>query len=374
LACGRLTVLIETEAELLFMKRPAFLISLLSLVSPLAASVVVTNSLYNGNSNYAPDGVAAQTTTGYGGDASRANDGIVSQGFANNSTTHSDDTVAGTVAWQVDLLASKTVNEIRLTNRGEGINDRLSNYRVQVLNSSLSEVWGQNFYTSGGGSGDLEVIPVPTGTAGQFVKIQQLGLNSTGNNILSLTEVQVIQNKAALYANLALAGTATQSSTGYSGDASRANDGNTDGFYGSASVTHTDDGVAPGSPVWFNLQLSGVNQINELAIYNRQDCCWGRSGNFKLSILNGGSEVWSQSFPGSSLIASKGILSVHDDAGGFFATGDQIRLELIGGLNALGGNTLSLAELQVFGMAIPEPGLFSMLSGLALLGVVRRRR
>lgn len=74
---------------------------------------------------------------------------------------------------------------------------------------------------------------------GQHVKVQQLGPNTEGNFTLSLAEVEVFQFFNSGYANVALGKPATQSSTAFGGDASRATDGNTDGVYGrSNSVTH----------------------------------------------------------------------------------------------------------------------------------------
>ncbi len=342
-------------------------------VSWSTAAVVTTNSVYNGDSNYAPDGVASQTTTAYGAPASRANDGITTAGFGNNSVTHSDDAVPGLVSWQVDLLSTKPVDQIQLFNRGEGLNARLSNFRLQVLNSALTEVWGQDYYTAGGSVGDSESFNVPAGTSGQFVRVQQLGLNSEGNNVLSLAEVKVIDQKPALYQNVALLGTAVQSTTGYGGDASRANDNNTDGVFGNGSVTHTDDAVPAGTPQWIEIQLSSDYRINEIALWNRTDCCWGRLGNFRISVFDGASEVWGQDYLTGAPVTGKGILSVHDDAAGFFATGDRVRVELIGGVDGTGFNNIHLAEFQIFGVAVPEPAVLGLI-GLAGATVLRRRR
>jgi hypothetical protein len=350
-------------------------------LSSVMGAVITGNVVQNGNSNYAPDGVATQTNTGYGGVASRANDGINTGGFSNNSTTHTDDAIGGNNNWQVDLLASKPIDQIRLSNRGETLNNRLSNFRLQVLTSTNAEVWGQDFYTAGGFAGDSELVTLPAGISGQIVRVQQLGSNVGGNNVLSLAEVEVIDNKAATYTNYGLASAgavASQSSVAYGGDPSRANDGNTDGNFGNGSVTHTDDAVLPATPVWFKLDLAEDIQINEIALWNRVECCWGRLGNIKVSILNNGSEVWSQSYLNSSPFVAKGIISIHDDLGGFFATGDQVKIELIGGVDGSGANNLSLAEVQVFGatVTIPEPtglGVLGLAAGCVLTGRRRRR-
>jgi hypothetical protein len=344
------------------------------LASAAHGAVAFTNYMANGDSNYAPGGVASQTTTGYSAPASRANDGIATQGFGGNTTTHTDDSFTGLNNWQVDLLTAREVNQIKLTNRGDGINNRLSNFRLQVLNSTLTEVWGQDYYTAGGNVGDSEVFGLPAGISGQFVRVQQLGLNAGGNNILSLAEVEVIDQKSAAFPNVALGATASQSSTGYGGVASRANDGNRDGNFSNNSVTHTDDGQPAGAPVWLKLDLGGDFQINEISLWNRTDCCWGRLGNFRLSVRDNGVEVWGHDFAASDPLTAKGMLSAQDDAGGFFVTGDEVRVDLINGLDATGFNNIHLAEFEVFGVAaIPEPATLSTLA-LAGLATLRRRR
>ena len=70
--------------------------------------------------------------------------------------------------------------------------------------------------------------------------------------------------------NLALTGTATQSSTNYSADASRAIDGNTDGnFWSTQTCSATAWNVQP----WWEVDLGEVSDISSINIWNRTDCC-----------------------------------------------------------------------------------------------------
>jgi hypothetical protein len=238
----------------------------------------------------------------------------------------------------------------------------------------------------GGSAGTSEVVTPPAGTTGQFVKVQQLGQNwgdaaSGGRNfVLSLAEVEVFSFFSTPYANVALGKPATQSTTAFGGDASRATDGNTDGVFSrSNSVTHNDPNI-PG-PVFLEVDLQSDFRINEISMTNRWDCCMDRLGNFHLSVWDNGSEVWGQDYlvgaPGSG-ISAKGVFSVYDDAGGFFTSGDRVRVELIGGRNnAAGGigndHVLSLAELQVFGVPIPEPAT-GIVAAIGIAAILRRRR
>jgi hypothetical protein len=71
--------------------------------------------------------------------------------------------------------------------------------------------------------------------------------------------------------NLALAGTATQSTTAFGGDASRAIDGNTDGRYSKGSVTHS-GGHGDGDPeAWWQVKLAmdESTQINTIRMWSR---------------------------------------------------------------------------------------------------------
>jgi hypothetical protein len=349
------------------------------------AAIVTANHTHNANRNWAPDGVASQTTTAFGAPAERANDNNPWGDFGAASTTHSDD-LGVPNSWQVDLTQTRPIDQIVLWNRVDCCGSRLSNFRLSVLNAGLTEVWGQDFYTLGGSVGMNEVVTTPAGTAGQHVRVQQLGQNwgdaaSGGRNfVLSLGEVEVFSFFNSGFSNVALGKPASQSTTAFDGDASRATDGNTDGVYfRSNSVTHTDPNV-PG-PLFLEVDLQGDFRINEISMTNRWDCCMNRLGNFRLSVYDGPAEVWGQDYfvgAPASEISAKGVFSVYDDAGGFFANGDRVRVELIGGRNnASGGpgndHVLSLAELQVFGVAVPEPTA-ALLAALGIAGIFRRRR
>jgi F5/8 type C domain len=357
-----------------------FLVLTAAAVSP--AAVVQVNGLFNGGGiNHAYGGTASQTAEAFGGAASRAVDGFINGNWSANSVTHSDGNSAG--AWEVNMGSTKPVEQIVLWNRTDCCGERLSNFRLGVYDAGNAEVWAQNFYTGGGNVGLNETVSLPAGVSGQYVRVQQLGLNSGGNLFLSLAEVQAMELNPVLFPNVALGKPALQSSTAYGGDAARAVDGNTSGFYGDNSVTHTADsfnGWIAGSAVWWEVDLQGDFQINEIAINGREDCCTERLGNFRVSIMNDGSEVWGQDYftgASGSNVRGPGLWSTFEDLGGFIGTGDKVRVSLIDNRNNSSdpnnAGTLSLAEVRVFGQAIPEPSAaaFTLLAGLGLL---RRRR
>lgn len=105
------------------------------------------------------------------------------------------------------------------------------------------------------------VSPPPDAVpSGRYVRIELPG----DERILSLAEVQVFEGDA----NIAIDGTATQSSTAFQGPAALAIDGNTDGDYKAAkSTTHTKQSSNP----WWELDLGAVHPVDRIAVWNRTD-------------------------------------------------------------------------------------------------------
>jgi len=111
---------------------------------------------------------------------------------------------------------------------------------------------------------------------GKIVRIE-LG----GAGVLTLAEVQVFSGGK----NIAPTGKAKQSSTDFSGDASRAIDGNTNGSYSSGSQTHTKGDSQP----WWELELPAETPIDSIVIWNRTDDNGkfaGRLDGFKISVMD----------------------------------------------------------------------------------------
>jgi hypothetical protein len=74
--------------------------------------------------------------------------------------------------------------------------------------------------------------------------------------------------------NLALGKTTSQSSLAApEGESYKAVDGNTDGHFPNASVTHT-SGKLPNA--WWQVDLGASSVVNEIVIWNRTDCCTER--------------------------------------------------------------------------------------------------
>jgi len=125
----------------------------------------------------------------------------------------------------------------------------------------------------------------PSKTAtGRFVRVEIL--NRRG--ILSLAEVQVFAGDK----NVAVDGTATQSSTDYNGPAKLAIDGNTSGRFEDKTVTHSANEFAP----WWQVDLGDEYTVDHIAIWNRTGLA-SRLDGYRVSILDANKKtVWMQDF------------------------------------------------------------------------------
>ena len=143
--------------------------------------------------------------------------------------------------------------------------------------------------------------------------------------------------------NLALNGSASQSSTAYNGVASRAIDGNTNGNYNDDSVTHTNSEAN----AWWEVDLGTTYAIGDINIFNRtNNCCVSRLTNFTVSVVSAnGTTTFSQSF--NSIPNPSTTLN----AGG--ALGTIVRVEL-----NENNTPLSLAEVEVFGFGSTNVSAF----------------
>ncbi|MBU2950953.1 sulfatase-like hydrolase/transferase [Tamlana agarivorans] len=135
--------------------------------------------------------------------------------------------------------------------------------------------------------------------------------------------------------NLALNGTATQSSLASRGVASRAIDGDSRGAWASGTVTHTATEVDP----WWEVDLGAAKSIGDIVVYGRTDaCCIARLSDFTVTVLDANRNVvYSQSFtayPDPSVTLNAGNIA------------GQIVQVKINGTNAL-----SLSEVEVYGSA-----------------------
>jgi putative heme-binding domain-containing protein len=114
------------------------------------------------------------------------------------------------------------------------------------------------------------------GGLAKFIRIELPG----DSRILTLAEVEVLSGGN----NLAREGNAKQSSTGHSGDAVRAIDGNTEGGFQSGGQTHTAEST---KDPWWEVELPTPSDIDSVRVFNRTDANLGkRLDGFTLKILD----------------------------------------------------------------------------------------
>ncbi len=95
--------------------------------------------VFSGGENIAKGRKAVQTTTSHNAPAARAVDGNTSGDWGKESITHTHENDRNP-AWEVDLGKEALIDSISLWNR-DGLEGRLNNARVMVLNSERKIVW-----------------------------------------------------------------------------------------------------------------------------------------------------------------------------------------------------------------------------------------
>ena len=219
----------------------------------------------------------SQSSTAFGGDASRAVDGKTDGDFGHQSVTHTN--FQSKPWWQVDLDLEETIRQINIYNRTDTASNRLSNFHVILLDSFGNEI-------------DRKRISSLTDTFAQiaidYKKARYVRIELEGNNALSLAEVQVLRAE-----NIAWKKQATQSSTAYGGNANRALDGNTNSSYSQNSITHTNFEKQP----WWQVDLGRNEQVGLVRLFNRGDGELAkRLSNFDVILYNENNEEVSRQY------------------------------------------------------------------------------
>ncbi len=140
---------------------------------------------------------ATQSSIGWGGDPSRAIDGVTNGFWSATSITHTLNQQNSW--WQLDFGQQRTINRVVIWNRADSnLGQRLSNFRISVTNSSGIELAGENFFPPGSGHAGVSMVwDLPQAVAARHIRISLLGLNNTGNGFLSLAEVQAFELHSA---------------------------------------------------------------------------------------------------------------------------------------------------------------------------------
>ena len=287
---------------------------------PLDASLVYREQALTFFRNVAQGKPATQSSTYQNASqfaAANAVDGYLSSqlpfGFAQMSHTNYE-----AQPWlQVDLQDILFINQVVIYNRTDCCADRLTDF--DVMTSTDGTTWQATSYNGTQPS----PLTVSFDRLARYVKIK---LRGTG--ILNLSEVQVLQRTPGR--NLAKGMPTSQSSTASGGEPWRAVDGNTDGAYGSGSVTHTDLQYKP----WWWVGLGSAQPVSWVVLHNRTDCCAERLSNFSVWVLRADGTWRTISFPTPQTFPL--VVPINEAI-------SQVSVELNG------TGILSLAEVQVLG-------------------------
>ncbi len=226
---------------------------------PSEAQVIRITALDTRLENLALQGTATQSSeynnTGFFS-ADKAIDGDLSGSDRAGSLTHTA-TEAG-AWWELDLGRVVDIDTIRVWNRTDCCTDRLSDFHVLVseqpfastnLNNTLAQSGVLDFHTTGNAGRQTDV---KVATQGRYVRVQL-----SGTNALHIAEVQVFGSKRTDLTNLAIGGTATQSSTYLNASYSAGNaiDGDVNGDNGGGNRT-----IGGGGGTEFDLSC-GSNEV-----------------------------------------------------------------------------------------------------------------
>jgi hypothetical protein len=139
---------------------------------------------------------------------------------------------------------------------------------------------------------------------------------------------------------------ATQSSTYSTASANLAVDGNTNGNFGSGSVSHTNSTTN----AWWQVDLGARYALTNITLWNRTDCCSDRLANFYVFVSD--TDMTGRSY--SSILNDATIWRSYRSAAAgstlsipASTNGRYVRVQLAG------TNFLQLAEVQVFGSLSP---------------------
>ena len=120
--------------------------------------------------------------------------------------------------------------------------------------------------------------------------VKKVTLTQNLNETIQVAELQAFEVVTGTnVAQQSNGGVATATSVGYGGAATRANDGNTSGSWGNASIWHSDEWDKPGATL--TIALANPTTLQNLKFYGRTDCCQTRQNDFTINLLDASNSV-----------------------------------------------------------------------------------
>ncbi|WP_034230290.1 galactose-binding domain-containing protein, partial [Aquimarina pacifica] len=210
---------------------------------------------------------------------------------------------------------------------------------IKLLGFSDYKATVNDFVSETISSGDSYTFPDGTTMSNITSDVYQISFTGTVDEYRQYTQTHLeVLGGDDDDENLALDGTATQSTTLNNADASLAIDGNTNGNFGSGSVT-----ASQGPNAWWQVDLGDDHSIDEIKVFNRTNtCCTNRLANFTIYVIDSNGTITY-----SETITDTPTPSVTIEVDG--SVGQVVRIES----NLT--NTLNLAEVEVYGSAVVCP-------------------
>ena len=230
----------------------------------------VDNSIHTFTVSTAPDTTAPTADLSDPSNGGSINDGVLngrdyievtfadSGGSGLNASTIGGDeiTISGAGVGTASLSGSATL--VSSSTYRYGFNGAFVAGSVNV--NFVANTWQDNSGNANAAETESFTVTVSSGS------VSTVRVRLTDTDYLHMAEVQILE--VGTGTNVALTGTASQSSTLFGASASLANDGNTN----QSSVSHTD--IEFGAS--WQVALSAATDIETITIYNRGNCCGDR--------------------------------------------------------------------------------------------------
>ena len=134
--------------------------------------------------NVGPNGIATQSSEGWGGAPGRAIDGNTDGQWGAGTTTHTN---GANSWWEVDLQDTYYISYMRIWNRLDCCSERLTNFTITVLDFELEVVWEETFLPGLGQIINGPFLSIEDVEAeGQFVRV------SMPEAFLSIAELEIL--------------------------------------------------------------------------------------------------------------------------------------------------------------------------------------
>jgi len=306
--------------------------------------------------NLALGKAARQSSNPFGSGANLAVDGNTDGNYWDGSVQHTNNDPHS--YWEVDLGQVRQIGRVEIYNRTDCCQDRISPFMLMVSDNPIADadMSAIDALVTPGVmrttvTGIQTVYYVPVNRSGRYVRVALVN-----QNYLHMAEVRVLE------ADSAVRGRATsQSSTIAGGDASNAVDANEDGVWADGSVSATNVETNP----WWQVDMGAVRNIRQIDVWSSAtDCCATQSPRLPLILWMSNSPITVDPYTtyapgvwGYWLSPQGNPASITVDTSFRY-----MRVE------AIGTDSLSLAEVQVWPVALGSDGAHASMSSLATGG------